>query len=139
MIRNWITFFIETILLGFTLLIISKFSFSPNDFAGRYAYFLGGLLFFLAIAVYSTVVYWINPYKKVTAKYAPRLSHLFALIFTIQFFVIIYCINLQFGFFSFAQTDYNHLNWIVPCVVCISPIIRSIIYEILYKSKNFHV
>ena len=139
MIRNWIVFFIEAVLLGLTLIIISRFGFSENTFAGRYVYFMCGLLFFLAIAVYSTVRFWINPYKKVTAKYAPRLSHLFAVLFTIQFFVIIYCINLQFGFFSFSQTDYNHLNWIVPCVACLAPIISSLIYEVLYKSRNFHV
>ena len=139
MIRNWIVFFIEAVLLGLTLIITSRFSFSENTFAGRYVYFLCGLLFFLAIAAYSTIRFWINPYKKVTAKYAPRLSHLFAILFTIQFFVIIYCINLQFGFFSFTQIDYNHLNWIVPCVVCLAPVISSLIYEVLYKSRNFHV
>ncbi|MBQ7452779.1 MAG: helix-turn-helix transcriptional regulator [Clostridia bacterium] len=139
MIRNWITFFIEMVLLGITMLITSGYSFNPDTFQGRYAYYLCAFGVFLIIGIFSTIRYWLNPYKKVVAKYAPRLSHLFAIIFTVQFYLIIYCINLQFGFYSFAQTNYNHLNWIVPCVACLAPIISSIVYEILYKSKNFHV
>lgn len=139
MVRNWIVFFVEAVLLGITLLIVNRLNITQNTFMDTYIYFVCGLAVILILAMFSTIKYWINPYKKVTAKYAPRISHLFALLFTVQFFVIIYCINLQFGFYSFSQTNYNHLNWIVPCVVCLCPIIQSIVYEILYKSKNFHI
>ena len=139
MVRNWIVFFLEAVLLGITLLVVNKLAFTSGTFMDTYIYFVCGIGLMFILAMYTTIKYWINPYKKVTSKYAPRISHLFALLFTVQFFVIIYCINLQFGFYSFSQTDYNHLNWIVPCVVSLCPILQSIIYELLYKSKNFHI
>lgn len=139
MVRNWIVFFIQALLLGLTYLITSKLNLLDGTVLGTYIYFIVGAGVMLLIAFISTIKFWINPYKKVTAKYAPRISHLFALLFTVQFYVIIYCINLQFGFYSFTQTDYNHLNWIIPCVICLSPIIGSIVYQILYRSKNFHI
>lgn len=136
MVRNWIVFFIQALLLGLTYLITSKLNLLDGTVLGTYIYFIVGAGIMLSIAFISTIKFWINPYKKVTAKYAPRISHLFALLFTVQFYVIIYCINLQFGFYSFTQTDYNHLNWIIPCVICLSPIIGSIVYQILYRSKT---
>lgn len=139
MVRNWIVFFIQALLLGLTYLITSNLNLLDGTVLGTYIYFIVGAGVMLLIAFISTIKFWINPYKKVTAKYAPRISHLFALLFTVQFYVIIYCINLQFGFYSFTQTDYNHLNWIIPCVICLSPIIGSIVYQILYRSKNFHI
>lgn len=139
MVRNWIVFFIQALLLGLTYLITSKLNLLDGTMLGTYIYFIVGAGVMLLIAFISTIKFWINPYKKVTAKYAPRISHLFALLFTVQFYVIIYCINLQFGFYGFTQTDYNHLNWIIPCVICLSPIIGSIVYQILYRSKNFHI
>lgn len=139
MVRNWIVFFIQALLLGLTYLITGKLNLLDGTVLGTYIYFIVGAGVMLLIAFISTIKFWINPYKKVTAKYAPRISHLFALLFTVQFYVIIYCINLQFGFYSFTQTDYNHLNWIIPCVICLSPIIGSIVYQILYRSKNFHI
>ena len=139
MFRGWIVFFIELVMLAVTMLVCNKYEVAPLTFKDNIVYYVAAFAIIFGIAMIATVRYWFNPYKKVTAKYAPTISHIFALLFTVQFLVIIYCVNLIIGFDGFNQIDYNHLNWIVPSVVSLYPIISSIVYRILYSSHNFHV
>jgi len=139
MVRNWIVFFIELVLFGITFLICYNENVAPLTFIDNYVYYVCSIGLILLICMFSTIRYWINPYKKIPAKYAPRMSILFSLLFTVQFLVIIYCINLISGFDGFNQIDYNHLKWIVPSVLSFYPLIQSIVYAILYKSRNFHI
>ena len=139
MVRNWIVFFIELVLLGVTFVICNAKNISPLTFKDTFSYYLIAGLFLLVLAMYSQIRFWINPYKKIPARYAPRISILFSILFTVQFLVVIYCINLIIGFDGFNQIDYNHLNWIIPSIVALFPILQSITYTILYKSRNFHI
>lgn len=137
MVKNWITFAIATFAIILTFLIM-------NAFKENYTYPFSFAPFAIAIGVsalfplYSTILYFANPYKKVVAKYAPRLSILLSVMINIQLILIIYCLNLQLGFYSFAQENYNHLMWILPLILSFIPTIQSIIYYPLYMSKNYH-
>ena len=73
-----------------------------------------------------------------TNSYNSSVSILLATLIFVQLLLIIYCVNLQLGFFSFTQEYYNHLYWIIPMIISIYPLLNAIIYATLYKSKNFH-
>lgn len=137
MVKNWITFGISAFALILTFLIM-------NAFKENFTYPFSFAPFAIAIGVsalfplYSTILYLSNPYKKVVAKYAPRLTILLSIMINIQLILIIYCLNLQLGFYSFAQENYNHLMWILPLILSFIPTIQSIVYYPLYNSKNYH-
>lgn len=104
-----------------------------------FIYFVYGMIPFAIYAIYYTVIYLINPYKKITAKYAPRILIFIAIIITVQLLLITYCVNLQLGFYSFSQQLYNHLLWVVPMIVSFAPIFVVAIHTALFYSKNFNV
>ena len=104
-----------------------------------FVWFIYGFIPFIAYASYHTVMYLINPYKKSPAKYAPRIMLFISFIITIQLLLITYCINLQLGFYSFTQSGYNHLLWIIPSILSFGPIFSHIIYTVLFHSRNFNV
>ena len=104
-----------------------------------FKYFLYGFIPFGIYALYHTAMFVINPYKKVPAKYAPRIMIFISVIITIQLLLITYCVNLQLGFYSFSQSYYNHLIWVIPTIISFAPIISNLIHLALYQSKNFHV
>ena len=101
--------------------------------------FLIGFIPFAVILIYRGVLFAINPYKKVDAKYHSRIMLFISIIITIQLLLITYCVNLQLGFYSFAQKQYNHLFWIIPTIISFAPIIDNLVYLALFKSKNFNV
>lgn len=138
LVKNWITFGITTFALLLTFLIM-------NAFKENYTYSFNFWPFAIALGVsaiiplYSTLLYIANPYKKVVAKYAPRLNILLSILINVQLIMIIYCVNLQLGFYSFTQENYNHLMWILPLILSFIPTIQSLIYYPLYYSKNYHI
>lgn len=138
MIKNWITFGITTFALLLTFLIMNSFkeNFTYNF---QFWHFAAAIGISLIIPLWSTLLYVINPYKKVVAKYAPRLNILLSVLINIQLILIIYCLNLQLGFYSFSQENYNHLLWILPLILSFIPTIQSLVYYPLYSSKNYHV
>ncbi len=101
--------------------------------------FLIGFIPFGIFFAYRAILFAINPYKKVDAKYHARIMLFISIIITIQLLLITYCVNLQFGFYSFSQKGYNHLYWIVPTIISFAPIIDNLVYLALYKSRNFNV
>lgn len=104
-----------------------------------FKYFLYGFIPFGIYALYHTVMFVISPYKKIPAKFAPRIMIFISVIITIQLLLITYCVNLQLGFYSFSQSHYNHLIWVIPTIISFAPIISNLIYMTLYYSKNFNV
>lgn len=137
MINSWTAFGIIACILVLTYLIMSNYGSNTYDFS--YKYFLIGICCLSVIPVIYTMIYLINPYKKKPARYASRIYMLFAILLTVQLYIIIYCINLQLGFYSFSQPNYNHLLWIVPCLLSLYPITDAILHTVYFKSKNFHV
>jgi len=101
--------------------------------------FLIGFIPFVVLLIYHGVLFAINPYKKVDAKYHARIMLFISIIITIQLLLITYCVNLQLGFYSFAQKQYNHLFWVIPTIISFAPIIDNLVYLALFKSKNFNV
>lgn len=101
--------------------------------------FLIGFIPFAVILIYHAVLFAINPYKKVDAKYHARIMLFISIIITIQLLLITYCVNLQLGFYSFAQKQYNHLLWVIPTIISFAPIIDNLVYLALFKSRNFNV
>ena len=101
--------------------------------------FLIGFIPFAVLLIYNGVLFAINPYKKVDAKYHARIMLFISIIITIQLLLITYCVNLQLGFYSFAQKQYNHLFWVIPTIISFAPIIDNLVYLALFKSKNFNV
>lgn len=108
----------------------SCFSFTP---------FLIGFIPFAAFLIYYTTLFVISPYKKIDAKYHFRIMLFISIIVTIQLLLITYCVNLQLGFYSFTQKEYNHLYWIIPSIISFAPIIDNLVYLALFNSKNFNV
>ena len=104
-----------------------------------FKYFLYGFIPFGIYALYHAVMFVINPYKKMPAKFAPRIMIFISVIITIQLLLITYCVNLQLGFYSFSQNYYNHLIWVIPTIISFAPIISNLIYMALYYSRNFNV
>lgn len=137
LITNWITFGISAFALLLTFLIMNAFK---DGYTYNFAFWQFAVAAGVAILLplYHTIKYAINPYKKVVAKYAPRLNILISVLITIQLILIIYCINLQHGFYSFSQENYNHLLWILPLILSFIPIIQALVYMPLYNSKNYH-
>ena len=101
--------------------------------------FLIGFIPFVVLVLYRVILFAINPYKKIDAKYHARIMLFISIIITIQLLLITYCVNLQLGFYSFTQKGYNHLFWIIPTIISFAPIIDHLVYLALFKSKNFNV
>lgn len=132
------------LLFGYVFLLSAVFIIMNNTSAQTihnfsFKYFLFGFIPFIVYAIYHAVMFIFNPYKKVPAKYAPRIMIFIAVIITIQLLLITYCLNLQLGFYSFSQTHYNHLIWVIPTIISFAPIISTLIHMALYYSKNFNV
>jgi len=132
------------LLFGFVFLLSAVFVILNSTSYGKlfeldFKYFLIGLIPFAVYALTYAILYLINPYRKVPAKYAPRIMLLISAIITVQLLLITYCVNLQLGFYSFTQENYNHLLWIIPTIISFAPIVCNLIYMTLFYSKNFNV
>ena len=132
------------LLFGYVFVLSAVFIIMNNTSAQTienfsFKYFLIGFIPFIVYAAYHTIMFVISPYKKVPAKLAPRIMLFIAVIITIQLLLITYCLNLQMGFYSFSQSHYNHLLWIIPTIISFAPIISTLIHMALYYSKNFNV
>jgi len=136
MTRNWISFSFIAAILAIVFAVMSQSN--TTVFGFSYKYFVIGISIAMLVPIISTLIYAINPYRKNVAKYSPGVSFMLSGLVFIQLLLIVYCVNLQLGFYSFTQEYYNHLFWIIPSIISIYPILNSIIYASLYKSKNFH-
>ena len=138
MVRSWLTFGITALALVISLAILIPIKPAYMTAKNALPIYIVCFAAILTYPVISTIIYTLNPSKRIPAKYAPRLSFIASLLFFIEAIIIIYAINLQTGFVSFARTDYNHLGWIVPLIVSSILMINPTIYYILYKSKRYH-
>ena len=138
MIKNWIVWGAVSIILLVIFGIMSAFK-STYTYDFEFWEFAVAIGVALLLPAYSTIRYCINPYRKTTAKFAPRLSILINLLISVQLVVITYCVNLQIGFYSFSQENYNHLIWILPLVLSFIPVLQSLVYMFLFNSKRFHI
>ena len=138
LIKSLILLFGYVFVLSAVYIIMNNSS-AQTIYGFSFKYFLFGFIPFAAYALYYAVMFVINPYKKIPAKYAPRIMIFISVIITIQLLLITYCVNLQLGFYSFSQTYYNHLFWVIPTIISFAPIVSNIIYMALYYSKNFNV
>lgn len=140
---SWIAYTITLALLITSFLIANSFNFvdwSKITTTLPAGFYLGEFITALTIVpIVFTVMYFLNKTKKVKAKFNFKIAIIFSLLFFIQALIIIYAINIPFGLYSFTQKDYIHYRWLLPAVcVCYLPI-HTLIYQILYKSKKFHV
>ncbi len=132
------------LLLGYVFVLSAVYIILNNtgfkDTTGfSFKYFLFGFIPFAVLALYDIIMFAINPYRKIPAKYAPRIMMFISIIITVQLLLITYCINLQLGFYSFTQAGYNHLLWVIPTIISFAPIFATITYMILFYSKNFNI
>lgn len=137
MIQSWITFGFITCALAIMYLILDNAAVKMFEFGIKY--FIIGIGVTLIIPAIYTIIYIFNPHKKHLAKFIPKVSYLLSILLTVQLLILVYCINLQLGFYSFTQEHYNHLLWIVPSIMSLYPIIQTCIYHALYNSKRFHI
>ncbi len=137
-IKSFILLFGYVFLLSALYIILGTTNFK-NTTGFSFICFLYGFIPFGIYALYSTIKYLLNPYKKIPAKYAPGIMFFISAIITVQLLLITYCVNLQMGFYSFSQAGYNHLNWIVPLMISFSPIVSTAIHTALFYSRNFNV
>ena len=143
MISSWIVFFIMTGLLAVAHLVANKLGYLDFTYLDTalspWAFFGFALAFLVAFPIVYSVIYFLNPTKKVVSRYNPKISLIFALLFFVQCLVIIYVLNISFGFVSFTQTDFNQLRWLLPSVCALMLPLSSIVYSALFKSKKFNV
>ena len=137
-VNSLILLFGYVFLLSAVYIVLNNTSFK-DSYGFSFKYFLYGFIPFGVYTLYHTVMYLINPYKKAPAKLAPRIMIFISLIITVQLLLITYCVNLQCGFYSFAQDHYNHLLWVIPSIISFAPIACNCIYITLFYSKNFNV
>ncbi len=138
MVNSLILLFAYVFVLSAVYIILNNTSFK-DSYGFSFKYFLFGFIPFGVYAAYHIIMFCINPYKKVPAKLAPRILIFISLIITVQLLLITYCVNLQLGFYSFTQQQYNHLLWIIPTIISFAPICANAIYITLFYSKNFNV
>jgi len=140
LVNSWTAFGFVSFLITLTYLIMSNYA---NNVKVSYnfsvKYFLYGILILAVIPALYTILFFINPYKKKPARYASRIYLLFAILLTVQFLLIIYCVNLQAGFYSFSQANYNHLYWVIPSLMSLYPLFDAVLHTIYFNSRNFHV
>lgn len=140
LVNSWTAFGFVSFLITLTYLIMNNYIGGGNaTYNFSVKYFLFGILVLAVIPVLYTLLFFINPYKKKPARYASRIYLLFAILLTVQLLLIIYCLNLQAGFYSFSQANYNHLMWIIPSLMSLYPLFDAILHTIYFNSKNFHV
>lgn len=138
LVKSLILFFGYIFVLSAVYIIMNNTSAQTiHNFS--FKYFLIGFIPFGIYALYHAIMFIVNPYKKIPAKFAPRIMIFIAIIITIQLLLITYCVNLQLGFYSFSQNLYNHLLWVIPTIISFAPIIATLIHIALYYSKNFNV
>lgn len=139
LVNSWTAYGLVAFITTLTFLIMNsnKSSFSTFDFSAKY--FLIGLAILMIIPLIYSIIFFVNPYKKKPARYAHRFYLLFAFLLTIQLLIIIYSINLQLGFYSIHQENYNHLYWIVPAILSTYPLFDAILHGIYFNSRNFHI
>ena len=133
LVNSWTAFGFVTFITLLTYLIMNAYHVVDEKI------FLIGIACLSIVPIFYTILYFINPYKKKSAKYASKVYMLFAILITIQLLIITYCVNLQLGFYSFKQEGYQHLYWIVPSLISIYPLADAILHTIYFKSKNFHI
>ena len=138
LINSLILLFAYVFILSAVYIILNNTAFK-DTFGFNFKYFVFGFIPFIAIALYYGIKFIINPYKKVPAKYAPRIMIFISVIITIQLLLITYCVNLQLGFYSFTQSGYNHLIWLIPTIVSFAPVLYTTVYMALFYSKNFNI
>ena len=136
MTRNWISFCLISAILAIVFAVMQ--SSGVSYYAFSYKYFIIGILIAMIVPIISTIIFALNPYRKHVASFSPSASFMLSALVFVQLLLIIYCVNLQLGFYSFHQEYYNHLYWIIPSIISIYPVLNSIVYTTLYKSKNFH-
>lgn len=136
MTRNWISFCFIAMILAITFAVMHESG--VNYYGFSYKYFIIGLTVAMIVPIISTIIYTLNPYKKNVASFSPALSFMLSMLVFVQLLLIVYCVNLQLGFYSFTQEYYNHLYWIIPTILTLYPILNSIVHTSLFKSKNFH-
>ncbi len=137
-IKSLIMFFGYVFILSALYIVLNNTSMKDSSWFSIKP-FLIGFIPFAIILIYRGSLFAINPYKKIDAKYHSRIMMFISIIITIQLLLITYCVNLQLGFYSFAQKGYNHLYLIIPTIISFAPIIDNLVYIALFKSKNFNV
>ncbi len=138
LMRSLIMFFGYVFILSAVYIVLNNTPMKDNSWFS-FKPFLIGFIPFAVILIYYTILFVISPYKKVDAKFHARIMLFISVIITIQLLLITYCVNLQLGFYSFTQKEYNHLLWIIPTIISFAPIIDNFVYLALFKSKNFNV
>lgn len=138
LIKSLIMLFGYVFVLSAVYIVLNNTAMKNNSWFSIKPFLIGFIPFGILFA-YQGILFAINPYKKVDAKYHARIMFFISIIITIQLLLITYCVNLQLGFYSFSQKGYNHLFWIVPTIISFAPIIDNLVYLALYKSKNFNV
>lgn len=138
LVNSLILLFGYVFILSAVYIILNNTGFR-NTHGFSFTYFLYGFIPFGVYALYHLIMFMIDPYKKTPAKLAPRILIFISLIITVQLLLITYCVNLQLGFYSFTQEQYNHLLWVIPTIISFAPIICNATYIALFYSKNFNV
>ena len=138
LIKSLILMFGFVFILSALYLILASTSFKNNT-GFSFVCFLYGFIPFAVYAIYHLVLYILNPYKKIPAKYSPGIMLFISAIITVQLLLITYCVNLQIGFYSFSQAGYNHLNWIIPLIISFAPLVSTGLHCALFYSRNFNI
>ncbi len=109
---------------------------TPSTSIGYLFLFLGiGLLF----PIFGAVNYFVDPTKRIKAKFSLRSSLINSLIFILNAFILIICL----GFFCFGAQMNDPITSVKPIIIPVLFLldipIALFIYYALYKTKHYHV
>ncbi len=102
------------------------------------ALYVCSILFCLAFPITAGILYLSDPFKRKRIDFNFKNSMIFRTIIMLQLILIIYAINVYCGMPIGGSSEYL-LSMILPCILTSNVPISGIIFNCLYRSKNFAV
>ncbi len=102
------------------------------------ALYVCSILFCLAFPITAGILYLSDPFKRKRIDFNFKNSMIFRTIIMLQLILIIYAINVYCGMPLGGSSEYL-LSMILPCILTSNVPISGIIFNCLYRSKNFAV
>lgn len=102
------------------------------------ALYVCSILFCLAFPITAGILYLSDPFKRKRVDFNFKNSMIFRTIIMLQLILIVYAINVYCGMPIGGSSEYL-LSMILPCILTTNVPVSGIIFNCLYRSKNFTV
>lgn len=127
--------FVIMLLESFITFITIKSS-ATVDMPYAVVLYVCSILFCLAFPITAGILYLSDPFKRKRVDFNFKNPMIFRTIIMLQLILIIYAINVYCGMPLGGSSEYL-LSMILPCILTTNVPISGIIFNCLYRSKNF--